>query len=258
MTDLCGAEWIKLWSLRSTPIGLGLAVALALYLAGSNSMHGTLLPSGSMGPIDPIRAAFDGPSWVLPMIGTGMIGAQSMVGEYASGLIRTTLIAVPGRRRVVAAKVLVIAAVMAATALLAAVGGLALAVATANGDSRGRSLTDSASASASLHAIEASVLLLPVCALVGMAVGTLLRHAAATGFTVCALLGFGPLLLRPDGNRWATDVANVMPYYAWGRLTSAGPGAGSTVTAGVAWCILAAWAALSIVITTVVLNRRDV
>ena len=78
MTDLYGAEWIKLWSLRSTPIGLGLAVALTLYLAGSNSMHGTLLPSGSTGPVDPIRAAFDGPSWVLPMIGAGMIGAQSM------------------------------------------------------------------------------------------------------------------------------------------------------------------------------------
>lgn len=258
MTDVCGAEWIKLWSLRSTPIGLGLAVALTLYLAGSNSMHGTLLPSGSTGPIDPIRAAFDGPSWVLPMIGAGMIGAQSMVGEHASGLIRTTLVAVPLRRRVVAAKVLVIAAVMAATALLAAVGSLALASATATGDSRGRSLTDSGSASASVHAIGASVLLLPVCALVGMAVGTLLRHAAATGFTVCAVLGFGPLLVQPDGNRWATDVANVMPYYAWGRLTSAGPGAGSTVTASVAWGILAAWAVLSIVITTVVLNRRDV
>ena len=155
---------------------------------------------------------------------------------------------------------LVIAAVMAATALLAAAGSLALASAAATGASRGRSLPDSASASASasLHAIGASVLLLPVCALVGMAVGTLLRHAAATGFTVCAVLGFGPLLVQPDGNRWATDVADVMPYYAWGRLTSAGPGAGSTVTAGVAWCILAAWAAFSIVITTVVLNRRDV
>lgn len=219
-------------------------MSLALYLAGRN---GTLT-----GSIEPNHAAFDGPSWVLAMIGTGMIGAQVIVGEHASGLIRTTFIAVPARRRVAAAKAVVVASVTAVVALLVAVGGLALVAVI--GDSHGRTVIDSAS----LRAIGASAVVLPVCALAGLAAGALLRNPAVTGFTVCTVLGFGPLLVHPGGNRWGTDVANALPYYAWGRLTSAGGGSGGTMTAGVAWCTLAAWAALSIVITTVVLDRRDV
>ncbi|MFC1438962.1 ABC transporter permease [Streptacidiphilus sp. N1-10] len=252
--DLYAAEWIKLWSLRSTSLTLGAAVALALYFAGSNSAGGTMLATGPSGPIDPNHAAFDGPSWIPSMIGVAMIGALALVGEHASGLIRTTLVAIPERRRLVVAKAGVLASVTAATALVAAVGGLLLAFATTPGDLHGRSLTDPAS----LDAIGASVAVLPVCALTGMALGALLRHAAATGFAVCAVLGFGPLLIRPDGNRLATDLANVMPYYAWGRLTSAGRGSSGTMTAGEACLILAAWALASIVVTAVVLDRRDV
>jgi hypothetical protein len=91
-----------------------------------------------------------------------------------------------------------------------------------------------------------------------MAFGTLLRHAAATGFAVCTVLGFGPLLLRPDGNRWATGLANAMPYYSWGRLTGAGADFTGTMTVPVAWTTLAAWAAVSILVTIVALDRRDV
>lgn len=252
--DLFAAEWIKLWSLRSTPIMLGAGLILALYLAGSNSADGTMLPSGLKGSIDPNRAAFDGPSWVPAMIGAGVIGALALVGEHASGLIRTTLLAVPDRRRVIVAKAAVVASVLAAAALVVAVGGLVLAFALTSGDVHGRSPADAAS----LQAIGASVVLLPVCALAGMAFGALLRHAAATGFAVCTVLGFGPLLIRPDGNRWGTDVANAMPYYSWGRLTSAGGGSSGTMTVGVACCTLAAWAVVSIFVTAVVLDRRDV
>ena len=47
---------------------------------------------------------------LLPMLGAGALGAQSIVGEHASGLIRTTLVAVPDRGRVVLAKAAVVAA----------------------------------------------------------------------------------------------------------------------------------------------------
>jgi ABC-2 type transport system permease protein len=243
LTDVWAAEWIKLWSLRSTPVTLGLGVLLELYLAGSNSAHGTFL--GAKGPV---HAAFDGPSWVLVMIGAGMAGAQCLVGEQASGLIRTTLVAVPARCRVVLAKAGVMASVTGFVALVVAAGGLGVAFATAPGR---------ASNVLPLRAIGASVVVLPACALAGMAFGALLRHAAATGFAVCAVLGFGPLLLRPDGNRWGTALANAMPYYSWGRLASADSGASGTMTVPTAWFTLAVWAVVSTVVTAVVLNRRD-
>lgn len=119
LADLCAAEWIKLWSLRSTPVALSLGVALALYLAGASSVHGAVPGAPHAVP----RTAFYGPSWLLVMIGGGIAGAQSIVGEHASGLIRVTLAAVPDRRRFALAKAVVVASVMAATALVLAGGG---------------------------------------------------------------------------------------------------------------------------------------
>ena len=225
--SVLAAEWIKLWSLRSTLPALIGVVALSLYLAHA----------------DPVRATFDGTVWLLPMLGAGALGAQSIVGEHASGLIRTTLVAVPDRGRVVLAKAAVVAVVAAVFGLVIAGGDLAVV------SSR---VTDSAAAS-----LAASAVVTLACALVGLALGTLIRNLAATSFGVCVVLGFLPLFLKPDRNRWATDVANALPYYAWGRLTGAGH-ASATTTASVAWGTLAAWAAASIVLTLTTLNRRDV
>jgi hypothetical protein len=250
LADVCAAEWIKFWSLRSVPIAVAVAAALSLYLAARNSSNGVLPLAGSKGPLTAQQAAFDGFSWLPAMIGSGLIGAQCVVSEYTTGLIRTTLAAVPGRRRVGIAKVIVVAAITGASALLIGAGGLALAVAI---------IREPGSAGAHpVRAICSSVLLLPVCALAGMAIGTLLRHAAASGTVVCALFGFMPIMLRPDGNRWATDAANALPYYAWGRLTEVGAGARGTMTVAVAWATLAAWAIASIIVAVLVLDRRDV
>lgn len=233
LTGLCAAEWTKLWSLRSAPVSFGLSVAFGLYVVGYRSG----LPGGH-------DAAFDAALWSLLMIGAGLAGAQSLAGEYASGLIRTTLLAVPDRRRLALAKAIVVATVAAAVALILAVGGIGVAHFTAP--------ARPGAGGGALRAIGASVLVLPVCALAGLALAAVVRHAAGTGFAVCALLGFGPLLLRPGGNRWATLLAEALPYYAWARLARAG-----TMTVGAAWSVLAAWAAASLLLTVVVLDRRD-
>jgi ABC-2 type transport system permease protein len=248
--DVCAAEWIKFWSLRSTPVALALGVALALCLAAVNSRHGVVPQAGSGGTLTPEQAAFDGFCWLPAMLGAGLIGAQATVGEYASGLIRTTLAAVPDRRRVALAKIAVVAGITGACALVIAAGGLAIALAVVHRPSPGGAQP--------VRAIWSSVLLLPVCALTGMAFGTLLRHAAGAGVAVGALFGFLPIMLRPDSNRWATDAANALPYYSWGRLTAAGAGADGTMSPTTAWATLAAWAVASIVVTVFVLDRRDV
>lgn len=226
--DLLAAEWIKLWSLRSTPSALVGGVALSIYLAQA----------------DPSKVQFDGPVWLLPMLGAGALGAQSIVGEHACGLIRTTLVAVPDRVRLVLAKAMVVAAVAAVFGLVIACGDLTVVHSGAIG-------------SAVLPSLAASACVTLVCALAGLALGTLVRNLAATSFGVCIVLGFLPLFVKPDGNRWATDVANALPYYAWGRLTSAAH-ASATTTASVAWATLAAWAIASSVLTLTALDRRDV
>jgi hypothetical protein len=226
--DLLAAEWIKLWSLRSTPTALVGVVALSVYLAHA----------------DPRQVPFDGPAWLLPMLGAGALGAQSIVGEHASGLIHPTLVAVPDRTRVVLAKAAVVAAVAALVGLLIACGDLAV-------------VPGSKIGSASMPPVAACAVVIPVCALAGLALGAVVRNLAATSFGVCVVLGFLPLLLKPDQNRWATDAANALPYYAWGRLAGAGHASAST-TACVARGTLAAWAIASILLTLTALDRRDV
>ncbi|MFD7156860.1 hypothetical protein ACFV9C_19830 [Kribbella sp. NPDC059898] len=247
--DLLSAEWIKFWSLRSTPIGLVLGTALSMYLAIDNSRHGVLPLAGSHGPLTPEQAAFDGFSWLPAMLGAGLLGAQFVVGEYASGLIRTTFTAVPDRRRVGAAKIAVLSALTGAGALVIAACGLVIALnVVPHPDPAGTQ---------PFHAVLASVLALPTCALVGMALGAVLRNAAGAGIGVCALLGFVPILVRPNSNHWLTDIANALPYYSWGRLT-AGAGAAGTMPVTTAWVTLAAWVAGSVVVIVVTLDRRDV
>ncbi|MGH3417324.1 MAG: hypothetical protein ACRDSS_12720 [Actinocrinis sp.] len=226
--DLLAAEWIKLWSLRSTPAALMAVVALSVYLAHA----------------DPRRVPFDGPVWLLPMLGAGALGAQSIVGEHSSGLIHPTLVAVPDRVRVVLAKAAVVAAVAAVLGLVVACSDLAVVPGAAVG-------------SASVPPLAAGAVTTAVCALAGAALGALVRNLAATSFGVCVVLGFLPLFLRPDQNHWATDAANALPYYAWGRLAGAGHAA-ATTTAPVAWGTLAAWAGASILLALTALDRRDV
>ncbi|HZX07967.1 hypothetical protein [Kribbella sp.] len=247
--DLWSAEWIKFWSLRSTPIGLMLGTALSLYLAVDNSRRGILPLTGSHGPLTPEQAAFDGFSWLPAMLGAGLLGTQFVVGEYASGLIRTTFTAVPDRRRVGAAKIALLSALTGAGALVVAACGLVIALNVVP--------QPNPAGTQPLRAVLASVLALPTCALIGMALGALLRDAAGAGIGVCALLGFVPIMVRPNSNHCLTHVANALPYYSWGRLT-AGTGARGTMPVGTAWATLAAWVAGSVFVIVVTLDRRDV
>jgi branched-subunit amino acid permease len=54
------------------------------------------------------------------MATAGTIGAMTVAGEHASGLIRTTFLAVPNRQHVVLAKAVVVASVTSAVGLVTA------------------------------------------------------------------------------------------------------------------------------------------
>jgi ABC-2 type transport system permease protein len=106
------AEWIKLRSVRSTYATLGSALALGLGDAVLNtSAIARAWPGMSAQDrlsFDPVGAALDGLSFGV--LAFGVLGVLAVSTEYATGMIRTTLAAVPGRGTVLAAKALVLAA----------------------------------------------------------------------------------------------------------------------------------------------------
>ncbi|MER5931701.1 ABC transporter permease [Streptomyces sp. NPDC002054] len=272
--QLLAAEWIKLWSLRSTSwvLGLGALTVIGINVNSAASNADRLAnqiqpPPGTPGPpgrpqlpeylFDPLHTAFVDPAWQLCMVIAAAVGAIAVFGEYTSGLIRTTFAAVPDRRAVVAAKVTVVSAVMLALGALVSGASFGLTQMLLR-DHGGLSLGDPGA----LRAVAAAALMAPLSALVGMAVGAAVRHAAGSIVAVIALLLLIPALFQGDRYRWVKEIGNAMPLSAWRRLVTNPERANGLgkypLTVGEAWIVYGAWAAAAVTIAVLVVRRRDV
>lgn len=111
--DLLAAEWIKLWSVRSTYLALAAAaVATPVVSLGVAQANVSYIRSGQPhGPdqIDAMATSFRGIAIAQLII--GVLGALTITGEFSSGLIRSTFAATPQRGTVLAAKATVIGVV---------------------------------------------------------------------------------------------------------------------------------------------------
>jgi ABC-2 type transport system permease protein len=260
MVDLFAAEWIKFRSLRSTVATLAALVAVYLYLAYRGAQDSyqlwQSLPQHLRPVFDPAHGVFGGPTWLIAMIVAGAVGAMAVTGEHSTGLIRATFAAVPGRRRVAAAKCAVTAAAMTVTGAVIAAGSFAINETVLSG----HHVSIAVSGAATVRLLAATTLLLPLCALAGMALGTVIRNTPATIVAVCVLFAFTPFAFKSASTRWTVDAANAMPFSFFARLAVAGHGhlVGGTESVPAAWTALAAWLAGSAIIVIAVMGWRDV
>jgi ABC-type transport system involved in multi-copper enzyme maturation permease subunit len=258
--DLLAAEWIKLWSLRSTSWTLAV---VTLYVAGV-SAYASLADyrnwpdyaAERRALFDPLRDAYPLAATLFLVLAAGSVGAVAVVGEYGTGLIRTTFAAVPARAAVAAAKIGVVAAVMTAAGAIAALAAFAVSSAILSGRHAALPFTDPVA----LRAFAASTLLVPLCALVGMAIGALVRHAATTVAALVGTLLLAPFLFNVD-HRWSATIYYALPTPAYERLLVADPDPLGQLafdgTVGGAWLAFAGWAVASVAVTVVMMSRRD-
>jgi ABC-2 type transport system permease protein len=126
------SEWIKLRSLRSTWFALLAAVVLGIglgMLIGALRAHDFKQHGFDAGPgFDPTLVSLRG--IYLAQLPIAVLGVLVITGEYATGMIRATLSAVPRRLPVLWAKALVFGAVVfvlgLVTSVLAFEGGQAM------------------------------------------------------------------------------------------------------------------------------------
>jgi len=177
-----------------------------------------------------------------------MLGVLAFSGEYATGMIRATLAVVPSRLPVLWAKLIVLVGLMLPLSLLAAVADFFTA--TALESSRGGSaiaLTDAGV----LREVAGASLYLTVIAVIGLALGALLRRTAAGLSVFAALFLVVPLVAAylPDSIK---GFAPYLPSNAGGDIWGAGklfgghqlgPWTGFAVLCGYAVVLtgLAAW-----------------
>jgi ABC-type transport system involved in multi-copper enzyme maturation permease subunit len=203
------------------------------------------------------------------LIAAVVIGAMFVTVEYRRGLIRTTFTASPRRGRVLAAKAVVLAAVMFITGLVA------VAITVPLGE---HLLRENGNPIFPLGVLtEARIMagtaaLLAVAAVLALAVGTMLRRSAGAVTAVIAvivlpyLLAVIPGVLPAGAEEWllrvtpaaAFAVQQSTPQYT--QVTAAyTPGAGYFPLAPWAgFAVLCAWTALALALATFALRRRDV
>ena len=190
-----------------------------------------------------------------------VLGVLIITGEYSSGMIRSTLAAIPRRWPMLAAKATVLTGMVLLAGTVAVLGSLMLARLTlpGNGFTAANgftvlSLTDPET----LRATAGSILYLALIGLLSLGMATLIRDSAVAVGVVLGVLYLFPILIQVVGDPdWKRRLEQIAP-------TNAGLGIQSTVDlqslAISPWMgmgVLAAWATTAMVAAAVMLRWRD-
>ncbi|MFI0419589.1 ABC transporter permease [Spongiactinospora sp. 9N601] len=248
------SEVTKARSVRSTywtlivgvvgAVGLGVLVSAAMVAAWDQ------LPRMQRALIDPVTLSLGGLD--IAIVALVVFGALVITSEYGSRQIAGTLTAVPRRGLLLGGKAMVVG-------LFGLVAGVVAAFASFFA---GQALLATADLQASLGdpgvfwSVARGALLLPLVALVALAVGTLVRSSAGTIAIMIGgiyLPGFVAMLLP----KWPRE--NIYPFFPGAAVTNMiHPGAESWArSAAGASVILAGWTVVLLAAAVVALRRRD-
>jgi ABC-2 type transport system permease protein len=251
------SEWLKVRTARAPRrnvlLGIGLGIALSWLLAFVVGATFDEWTAADQATFDPVLYPMSGSILMAIFFVTASVG--TVAPEYGSGMIRLTLTATPRRRRVLAAKALVVTAVIVAASLVSVLGMfLGSQVIFAASDLPTVGLGDS-------DFVRMIVLLVvtgPVFPILSVAIAFLLRSAAAAITTVLALIFLPSIVgsLLPDW--WQRNVVSLLPGPASDSLAIGHVEDSAMYLQPVAAALVVlAWTVGSLLVAGVVLDRRD-
>jgi hypothetical protein len=247
------AEWTKLWSLRSTYWTLIALVVLTVGLSAGMS-RATVTSSGDEmagmrnDPVGTSLSGLDTGQLVIVVLGVMMITT-----EYATRNIRTALVAGPRRLTFLGAKGLVLAVVATVAGITTSFASFFAGQAILRTDNLNVHLSDPGV----FRAVVGGGLYLAGSAMVGFALGTLLRSTAGGIAVAVAGLIVLPQLARMLPGRWGEWIEKVFTSNAGMQIarvmhdsSQLGPWTG--------YLIFTLWWVAPLAIAAVLLIRRDV
>ena len=252
--DALRSEWTKLRSLRSTFWALTVTVVLGVGLGAvisAATAHGYAKSSAS-GKLswDPTALSLDG--MAIASLAIAVLGVLCISSEYSSGMIRTSLIAVPKRGRVLAAKSLVFAAVTFVVGEVTSFAAFFVGQALIAGHAPHAALGDPGVA----RAVVGAGLLLTALAVLSVAAGTLLRHPAAAIAAMVGVLFVLPGIAQALPGSWGNTVNEFWPVLAGGQITSVYHAA-HTLQPWPGFGVMCLFVAIVYAIAWTLLDRRD-
>ena len=238
-TEALSSEWIKLRSLRSAIWTLAGMAASVLGIAVFVGATGSLQPDDTV-----LGGSLTGAALGL-LVGSSF-GVLVMSREYTAGTVRATLLACPRRGVVLAAKAAVTAAALFVVALAACF--LAYLVATVM-------LPDGYLPGSPMPALLGIAVCFSVTGLLGLAVGTVLRHSAGAITTMVAVLLL-PSVVGPLLGGWERWVAGASPVAVLQKLSQSSDAVGGLGAWPSLWLVCGC-GVVALVAAVLVLQRRD-
>lgn len=253
------AEWTKIRSVRST---LWTLIAAVVVIVGFTALITWITVANWTGPdaaarnaraiADPTSIIF-GASVYLGQLAIAVLGVLVVTTEYSTGVIRASLLAVPRRYAMLAAKVLVFTFVMFILAEVIAFGSFFVGSAILH--SR---VQVSLSTHHVLRATFGAGLYLVAYGLFALAIGVLVRHTAGSISIAVGVAFVLPILtgLLPDTSFY-NHLNAYLPQQAGSQVYLVRPAGVQLLSAWQGFGVLCIWVAVLLAAGAVLFNRRD-
>ena len=257
MTAALHAEWTKLRTLTATvwllvgaaalTVGVSVAVALATHQS-----------PGSGGGQDPTKLALTGVDLGQAVI--AVLAVLTISEEYGTGMIRTTLTAMPRRVVLLEAKALNVASLTLIAGVLGVAGcllaGRLLLPAAGFDPAHGYALV-SIGHGPTLRAAAGSTLYFVLIAVVALAVATIIRDTAVSIGAVLVLLYLPPLLAQVVSGPLRRHIDQIAPMTAGLAIQATTHLRDLPIAPWAGLGVLAAWATASLLVAGALLGSRD-
>lgn len=254
--NVIGSEWAKFWSLRSTRWSLGAAV-LAMVLMPVAIATFTMTQWTHLSPhdrdLDAINNAVSG--YQLAQLAIGVLGVLTITGEYSTGMVRGSFMAVPKRLPVLWAKLAVFCAVTFATMLPAALIAFLVTQPILAQHGLDKSLGDPHA----VRCIVGAALYLTVLGTLALGLGTLIRNTAGGIAAFVGILFVLPGITALLPHATAESVNRFLPLNAGSAvLTSTFESFHRHLSPGTGFLVFCVYATVAVAVAAVGLVRRDV
>ncbi|BBE24436.1 ABC transporter permease [Arthrobacter sp. MN05-02] len=264
------SEWIKVTTVPSTVILIASTVVVMVGLAAlfawsltimAQSVNDASVPAEFQAPTEgPGSAAFE----ALTVPASGVVFGQLLIAslavvliasEWTTGMIRSTMVAVPKRIPALLAKTVIIAVV----AFVIGCGSALLSYLIAQPILRSEGLDFAIGDDGVLASIINTGTFLALVAIISMSIGILLRNTAGGVVTAVGIFFVLPIIVQLISGLadWIPDAARFLPADAGNQLVAITTQDGA-LTQWEGGLVLGAWALVLLVVALVVAKKRDV